>query len=373
MLFAFLVASALPLTCALESICRSCEAINNNITFLTPNNSELPGGTYIAINSTGITQLADYLDNHPDAFIKNLLLSDSTFEDLANDFGYFDTSYDRLNPPDEARWEKYRRMHAANQELSQTLRQHALDLEQRVKRIIDRVAPTLESLVLLNYLRLDEGQFYNWDDNRTRTALDHNFPQLTHLTIRDYHWDFKPLPGQRWRFFPPLPSVTHLHIVADANAFSGRYPSSSTLRRLVPNGQRIRLSGYPAKEFHPKLWKVVRWSRQIFQAILDWNPRKTIIVQPNYSPRGGYCGNPGIQHGCMLAQLAWNPAIRVLLPHEEDYNHYGVSYAAARLFSLRRALAEFEGRLVDGGEGEWDIPSLDETSEQRRSSLRYCS
>jgi hypothetical protein len=58
------------------------------------------------------------------------------------------------------------------------------------------------------------------------------------------------------------------------------------------------------------------------------------------------------------------------LPPLEDFGKYGDTYESSRLFPLSRAIAEFEDRLL-GGEGEWAVPSKNDTLDY--SSLRYCS
>lgn len=88
--------------------------------------------------------------------------------------------------------------------------------------------------------------------------------------------------------------------------------------------------------------------------------------------RGMGCGNPGLAYTCMLSVLARNSGVHLSLPPEEDYDRYALSYESLRNFPLTRAIAEFEDWL-DGGEGEWSIPSKNDTLEYATASLHFCS
>ncbi|KAJ6601341.1 hypothetical protein DFH09DRAFT_1302625 [Mycena vulgaris] len=98
------------------------------------------------------------------------------------------------------------------------------------------------------------------------------------------------------------------------------------------------------------------------------------LAPPHISPkldRGMRCGNPGIEHTCMLSRLACNRDLQLSLPAREDYDQYGVSYSSSRLFPFSRAIIEFENRL-GGGEGEWAVPSKNDTKEYSEAS-RFCN
>jgi hypothetical protein len=86
--------------------------------------------------------------------------------------------------------------------------------------------------------------------------------------------------------------------------------------------------------------------------------------------RGVMCGNPGIEHSCLLARLARNRNIHLSLPAREDYDRYAASYGGSRLFPLSRAITEFEDRLSGGGPGEWVIPEIN--TEYSKQSLAWC-
>ncbi|KAF7347387.1 hypothetical protein MVEN_01494500 [Mycena venus] len=354
----------------------ACQATRYpNQTFLSSANSELPDGTYIAASLAGARQLLAYLDAHPTANVTKLLISDSTIEDLATDFGYGETDYDFL----EWDWKNNRLAEGQvdyaplNRNISQTLKQNILELDAISSRIMDRVAPSLESLAYLNYIRI-WGEYGRVDvpDNRTRTVLDRDFPRLTHLTLRDTQWRFDDLPGRR-AFFRPLPSLTHLHVV------SSRYPAMemplAVVRQSVPNATHIRFSGNFPKEFAVTPMFLVQWTRSLLDGLFRSANSPLIIVQPDFSPmmqRGMECGNPGIQYGCLLSRLARNSDLHLSLPPTEDINEYGVTYESSRLFPFSRAIVEFEDRL-HGGEGEWNIPSKNDTVEYATASLKYCS
>ncbi|KAJ7805150.1 hypothetical protein B0H14DRAFT_2881159 [Mycena olivaceomarginata] len=325
--------------------CRATSCPNH--TFFSPANSELSEGTYIAASLAGALQLMSYLDAHPTINVTNLLISDSTIEDLATDFGYGETRYEFLDRDKKTGKPKVDNR-PINRNISRTLRQTILDLDAVSSRIMDRTP-----------------------DNRIRNVLDRDFPRLTHLTLRDREWSFQNLPGRR-TFLRSVPSLTHLHVV------SNPYPRTETLlpvvRQSVPNATHIRFSGNFPKEFSKTPMFLVQWAR----ALVDGFARSTppiVIVQPDFSPdlhRGRKCGNPGIEYDCLLSRLARNNDMHLGLPPPEDFGKYGDTYESSRLFPLSRAIAEFEDRLL-GGEGEWAVPSKNDTLEYAQSSLRYCS
>ncbi|KAJ6541857.1 hypothetical protein B0H19DRAFT_1174986 [Mycena capillaripes] len=353
--------------CDAQSI--ACQATTcTDQMFLYSDNSELPEGTYIAASLTAVLQLADYLDAHPTVNVANLLISDSTIEDLATDFGYEDTgAYSLFNSPIRYNGQVLEEQEAINRNISQNFRQTILDLDAVSARIMTRVAHSLESLAYLNYIRIwDDSWYTNVTDNRTRNVLDRDFPRLTHLTLRDPWWRFQDLPGQR-TFFRPLPSLTHLHVV------SGNYPSLSVVRQSAPNVTHIRFSGNLPAEYSPKRMFLAQWTRPLIDGFFRSANSPILIAQANLNPmlnREMECGNPGIQHKCELSRLARNSDLHLKLAPEEDFDQYGVSYSASRLFPLSRAIAEFEDRS-SGGEGEWAIPSKNET-EYYTQSFFFC-
>ncbi|KAJ6601332.1 hypothetical protein DFH09DRAFT_1302617 [Mycena vulgaris] len=205
----------------------------------SPANSDLPEGTYITASLASALLFADYPDTHPDVNVTNLLISDSTIEDLATDFGYGDTDFDiDFDPPSQGML-----VHETvdytpiNLNISRHLTQTILDLDDVTARIMDRVAPSLESFAFLNYIRI-WGEYGRKDvpDNCTRTVLDRDFPRLAHLTLRDQQWRFQNLPGRR-AFFRSLPSLTRLHVMTSF------FPPLSVVRKSVPNATHIRFSG----------------------------------------------------------------------------------------------------------------------------------
>ncbi|KAJ7492143.1 hypothetical protein FB451DRAFT_1217134 [Mycena latifolia] len=357
-------------------ICQGQATSCTNQTLFTPANCDLPDGTYIATSLPGARELADYLDTHPNATVAHLLISDASIDDLVTDFGYEDDFIDDWDPQYDfalAR-EKMKYTQAHNRNISRNLIQTVLDLDAVSARIMDRVAPSLESLSYLNYIRLwDESYYYDRradvPDNRTRTVLDRDFPCLTHLTLRDHHWRFQDLPGRR-TFFRALPALTHLHVV------SNFFPPLSTVRASVPNATHIRFSGNLPAEFSARRMFLVQWARSLVNVLRRSPNSPLIIAQPPFTPmlnRGMECGNPGIAHTCLLGRLARNRDIHLNLPIEYDYDEYGVSYDASRTFSLRRAIAEFEDRLIGGGEGEWAVPSRNDTLDYAKMTLNFCA
>ncbi|KAJ7090121.1 hypothetical protein C8R44DRAFT_751109 [Mycena epipterygia] len=65
--------------------------MESNLTLLTPEDSALPAGTYIATGVSGVTQLAEYLDTYPEGTITRLI-SDSTVEEVDTRHGYLYSS-----------------------------------------------------------------------------------------------------------------------------------------------------------------------------------------------------------------------------------------------------------------------------------------
>jgi hypothetical protein len=201
-----------------------------------------------------------YLDAHPTINVTNLLISDSTIEDLATDFGYGETRYEFLDRDKKTGKPKVDNR-PINRNISPTLRQTILVLDAVSSRIMDRVAPSLESLAYLNYIGIwDEFGRAQTPDNRIRNVLDRDFPRLTHLTLRDREWSFQNLPGRR-TFLRSVPSLTHLHVV------SNPYPRTETLlpvvRQSVPNATHIRFSGDFPKEFFKTPMFLVQWARAL--------------------------------------------------------------------------------------------------------------
>ncbi|KAJ7157096.1 hypothetical protein C8R46DRAFT_1113368 [Mycena filopes] len=336
-------------------------------TLFTPDTT-LPEGTYIAMGLKGVHELAEYLDAHPTAPVTNLFLSDSTVEDLATDFGYRDIFFDdfdfqaRLDPETE------REYNAINRNITRDLQQTIQDLDTLASRIMDRVAPSLETFAYLNYIAIS-GDHWRMEvpDNRTRNVLDRDFPHLTHLTLRDRRWRFQSFAG-RSTFFPPLPALTHLHVL------TSKVPALSVVQQAVPNATHILFTANYPPEFSTKPIFLVQWTRSLKQILLGSAKSPTIIVQPMLNPmlqRGMGCGNPGLAYHCELGRLARKWGIYLRVPPEDDFDHYGVTYDGYNVFPLARAIAEFEDRL-GGGEGEWRIPSANET-EYAKMSLNFCS
>jgi hypothetical protein len=234
----------------------ACHAIAcTNQTLFTPSNSDLPEGTYIAASLTGVLQLAEHLESYPNVTVTDLLLSDSTIEDLATDFGYGDDFFDLYHA------QKLVDYAPLNSNISQSLRQTILELDVALGRIMDRVAPSLESFSYVNYIRIwGEHGRVDVPDSRTRTVLDREFPRLTHLTLRDQQWRFQNLAGEQ-TFFRALPSLSHLHIL------SNKFPPLSTIRQSVPNATHIRLSGNLPGEFVAAPMFLVRWVRSLIRAL----------------------------------------------------------------------------------------------------------
>ncbi|KAJ7492142.1 hypothetical protein FB451DRAFT_1217130 [Mycena latifolia] len=357
-------------------ICQGQAMSCTNQTLFTPANSGLPEGTYIATSLPGARELADYLDTHSNTTVAHLLISDASIDDLATDFGY-DYNFIAWGPEYDSALAREQRNYtqALNRNISQTLIQTILDLDAVSARIMDQVAPSLESLSYLNYIRLWDESYYDRQrdvpNNRTRTVLDRDFPRLTHLTLRDHHWRFQDLAGRR-TFFRALPALTHLHVVSDF------FPPLSTVRASVPNATHIRLSGNLPAEFSARRMFLVQWARSLVNVLRRrYVPNSPlIIVQPPFTPmlnRGMKCGSPGIAYTCLLGRLARNRDIHLSLPVQYDYDEYGASYDASRTFSLRRGIAEFADRLVGGGEGEWAVPSRNDTLRYAKMTLNFCA
>ncbi|KAJ7662654.1 hypothetical protein DFH06DRAFT_1190563 [Mycena polygramma] len=71
-----------------DSLPLSGSNLDSNITLFTPEDSGLPAETYIATGLSGVAQLADYLDSHSNRTMRNLLISDSTIQDVDTRHGF---------------------------------------------------------------------------------------------------------------------------------------------------------------------------------------------------------------------------------------------------------------------------------------------
>ncbi|KAJ7241851.1 hypothetical protein C8J57DRAFT_1558659 [Mycena rebaudengoi] len=210
-------------------------ALDSNLTLFTWQDGDFPVGTYIATGVSGITQLVDHLAAHPEATITHLLVSDSTIQDVDTAHRYLSASFmweeddwglveKKLTTEEEIRLDEVRRNNA---ETELRLRQAVCDTEAPLRLVLDKAAPTLETLSFLTYTSefssalICDGVTAK-EDSRVATLLDRDYPSLHHLTLclTALSDDWEDQSSGPLRYAPHFPALTHFHTV-----FLG-YPSS---------------------------------------------------------------------------------------------------------------------------------------------------
>jgi hypothetical protein len=204
------------------------DALDSNLTLFTWQDGDLPVGTYIATGVSGITQLADYLAAHPEATITHLLVSDSTIQDVDTAQGYLSASFmweesdwglaeKKLTAEEEVKLEEVRQNNA---ETELRLRQAVCSVEAPLRLVLDKAAPTLETLSFLTYTSefssalICDGVTAK-KDPRVAALLDRDYPSLHHLTLRltELFDDWEDQPSGPLRYAPHFPALTHFHTV----------------------------------------------------------------------------------------------------------------------------------------------------------------
>jgi hypothetical protein len=208
-------------------------------TFLTPESDGLPEGTYIAMGLSGIAQLDEYLDRHPEAAVTRLFVSDSTVAEV----GYI-TPTSKLED-DSQGFEKNGAVPDEPAERGESMQHRdakvepgsgaVQDIEAPLQRIFEKVAPSLEALSYLTHMpthSYDQPDGYDLradNDPRIRVLLARDYPSLARLTFRNRLIDgATPVYDHQYQF----PSITHLHL-------DNRMYNSPTLRFLHRSFPRL--------------------------------------------------------------------------------------------------------------------------------------
>ncbi|KAG7100024.1 hypothetical protein E1B28_001810 [Marasmius oreades] len=279
--------------------------------FLYSGNSDLPKGTFVVTGLSKLSDFASFLDDSSECqesqSVRHVLLSDVSFEDLEDNFGFLklpkkilehtvtennDTSTLPTTgtlesacfpgkPGDIDTTDEEEDILSYNRKLRRRLARAVRDLPNVVERIFGRIAPTVETLSLLLYISPSfeseiHGYHSDWpmsQRNGYMEAVDsffwkkdtlgervqkYQFPNLNALTLRnalrlgDARVSVTSRSSDYEVPFPLLENLTHLHI-AQAQTFAGskRAPSVASLRESLPRLTHVRFTGSP----QPRLFK----------------------------------------------------------------------------------------------------------------------
>ncbi|KAJ7090092.1 hypothetical protein C8R44DRAFT_957583, partial [Mycena epipterygia] len=234
----FVVVIHSPFRCGIRNLARHfffCGAVyavflpvtmNLTLNFFTRESGNLPAGTYIATGLSGISQLAEYLNDNPVTNITRLLISDSTVQDVENGHGYLPDGdgsgeidyWGRVERPpltDEEEDRREERRFSITKTMLR-LKRAVRDIEEPLQRVLDKAAPTLEVLAYTIYIDKpsDCSQYSHYangqqEDPRIVALVGRAYPFLTHLTFRnnDMHGASRVLAHP-----PMFPALTHLHV-----------------------------------------------------------------------------------------------------------------------------------------------------------------
>ncbi|KAJ6586395.1 hypothetical protein DFH09DRAFT_1432267 [Mycena vulgaris] len=346
-----------PFLCALVGVGLSSGVILDlNQTLFTPENDNLPEGTYIATGVSGVVGLADYIDSHPDKTITRLLISDSTVQDESMEsFSAPQRPLD-LTVEEEDKREEIRHHNA---KLALKRWRTVRDIEVPLKRVLDTAAPSLEAFTYLTYI--DRA---GRSDPRAAALLARDYPSLTYLTFVNRYMDGgSPVLAHPSRF----PAITHLRL--DQRWYNP--PSLASLLDDFPRLTHLLITQVGSmddlpRELNPQPIAPIRRWWELFKAYslgiippVSIPRNLTVIVQPGFHPNLALddddddlvCGNPGIEYDSMIQQLADEPLVHLKFPTAEEY----LNRHAAFPLELRRAIVEFKDQARGGGE-EWAIP-----------------
>ncbi|KAJ6589752.1 hypothetical protein B0H19DRAFT_1104623 [Mycena capillaripes] len=374
----FILAAAASQCVDSSLLCSNMDSLNS--TLFTPENDDVPAGTYIAMGISAVEQLAEYLESHPESKITRLLISDSTIRDvdtwhgyLSASFRFADSDYGLVERKDLTDEEQLRLDHvwSNNAEANLRIRRAVCDIEVPLMRILDKAAPSLETLSFLTYISdfsydLTCDGTRRTDDPRFAALLGYTYPSLQHLTLRfPDNADWSEESAHPWVHASHFPSVTHLHIVPPD--YTGTPPLASLLdrfRRLT----HLRVTGLLRSSQLPADMRPNHYAPgfvegfkehilSIAEPLFSVPGNLTVMVQPGFYPmlngNGGWCGTPGLEYDDLFESLTNRLGVYVKLPSEEDYRSYPSQQLA--IAPLRRAIAEFED-TARGGDGDWAIP-----------------
>ncbi|KAF7345747.1 hypothetical protein MVEN_01594900 [Mycena venus] len=223
-LSALLLDSVSRLAAASPCLLPTCiDEMNSTQSFSTPEDSQLPEGTFIATGVGGVVQLAEYIDEHPDTTIKHLLISDSTVHDTETRHGYL--SFDLWNDPEDNHWGQSRTQRQltdeeedqqedirhSNAKTHIRLKRAVRDIEAPLTRVLNRIAPGLQSLAFFTYISSPSPLWAEQVDPRIAALTGRTYPSLTRLSFlnKDVRGPIRALDNDRGQF----PALTHLHVV----------------------------------------------------------------------------------------------------------------------------------------------------------------
>ncbi|KAJ7907254.1 hypothetical protein B0H13DRAFT_1879764 [Mycena leptocephala] len=159
--------------------------------------------------------------------ITHLLVSDSTVQDVDTAHGYLSASFmweesnwglveKKLTAEEEVRLEEVRRNNA---ETELRLRQAVCDTEAPLRLVLDKAAPTLETLSFLTHTSEFSSAIIcngaTGKDPRIAALLGSDYPSLHHLTLRltELSDDWEDESARPLRYAPHFPVLTHFHTV----------------------------------------------------------------------------------------------------------------------------------------------------------------
>jgi hypothetical protein len=219
--------------------------MDTNQTLFTPENDKLPNGTFIATGLSGVTQLDTYLATYPDTTVTRLFISDSTVQDVETDYGYIRSEHDfedflgelggrsrpQLTDEEEDRREDVRHH---NTKVGFKLKRAARDIAAPLQRVLDMVAPSLQSFTYLTAISnpsslYSSGHIGEHSDPRIAALFGRDYPCLTHLDVRTRYGDDIPGVLQHPAHYP---AITHLHVPIP-------YHAPPTLASLLVNFPRL--------------------------------------------------------------------------------------------------------------------------------------
>ncbi|KAJ3855326.1 hypothetical protein EV368DRAFT_79737 [Lentinula lateritia] len=391
---------------------------------LSPESTDfLSPGAFVVAGLTRATEFAQYLEDNPEIVVKQLLLSDSSVWDIENNYGFLNTSKyyprrpvftdsdwvpfggpeDDLDIPDEEADAV-----AHNTKLSRKRKRLLRDHLAVLDRILNRTHTSLETFSYLLYIanspRYNRRRQPSTKAEKELRLFNRDFPRLRDLTVKA-SGVWKPLArttaeagrkvpdnmedGQirRTQVFPPLDTVTHLHIMGYQDTCDYERRSLSSYRDQFKNLSHFRLTDqrllpheiYPChvnaagfwgmveilirglslgEEWLRPLWKKIKgkfWGVSYEEKCRPFPKDLTVIVQPGFSPmleNSGFCGPSGVDYNDDLHRLDSMQDIDVHLswPVQSDW----VKYGRDGVFPLERAILNFKERIF-GGDGEWKI------------------
>lgn len=233
-----------PQRCSSMANSSECSAAISNQTFFSPETSNLPTGAYVVLGCTSITHFADYLDAHPEVNVTHLLISDSTVLERDTNYGYRTTNFSddlyddwipsrrqKELPLTDEQEDEIEDVRHHNAKLELKLKRRVRDISGTTKRILDRVAPSLQALSYLTYLN-------QWRRDQLLSLLTRDYPRLSHLTLKQPS-SLDTRASDLQSFFLHLPALSHIHLVR--SSYNGS-PSLASFRQFFPSLTHVRFT-----------------------------------------------------------------------------------------------------------------------------------